>query len=426
MVTIKSIRCHNILMIAIATATAIPAVAASHCVSPHGRAGCFASINAAVNAAAPNDVIQVFPGRYAEDVVIGKPLSLVGSGRESTIINASGMANGINIDGLDNSGLGNVQVRGFTVENAKFEGIVATNARDITLSDNRVVHNDKALTAGTCPGIPAWETAEGFDCGEGVHLSGVFSSVLSGNEVNENAGGILLSDDTGATHDNVLSGNDVERNSLDCGITLASHPPAPVSGSATPLGVFHNTVFGNESSENGLAETGEGAGVGIFTSVPGAQAYDNVVTLNRLVGNGLPGVSLHSHTPGQVITGNVIVGNYIARNHADTADATTPGTTGINIFGVSPADGTIVSQNTIEDEAFDVVVNTPAQVDVHLNNFHPRSVSVANIGPGSANAAENWWGCPAGPMAKHDCATVSGANVLFDPWLTRPSRFDQR
>ena len=60
--------------------------------------------------------------------------------------------------------------------------------------------------------------------------------------------------------------------------------------------------------------------------------FGNVIINNRLMDNGLPGVAMHSHAPGQDITNNVIIGNYIAGNGADTDDAFTPGPTGINVF----------------------------------------------------------------------------------------------
>jgi hypothetical protein len=185
--------------------------------------------------------------------------------------------------------------------------------------------------------------------------------------------------------------------------------------------VFANTISGNKSSRNGLA-VGEGAGVGIFDSVPGAQNHGNVVIGNKLTDNGLPGVAMHSHTPGQNLNDNSIIANQISGNHADTDDAATPGPTGINVFGVSPVQGTTISQNVITDEAVDVAVNTPAMVDVHLNDLLGRKVGVANLGPGSADATENWWGCVRGPGAP-GCSTVSGPNVLFQPWLTRPFSF---
>ena len=347
---------------------------------------------------------------------------MIGANRESTIINAKGLSNGIYIDGIDYPRLRNVVVSGFTVKNANFEGILVANARSVTVWGNEVTDNNKSLnaSAGTCPGQPPFETAEGFDCGEGIHLTGVYYSIVSDNIVEHNAGGILLSDETGATHDNLISGNVTKDNPLDCGITLASHPPAALTGSSLPLGVFHNTISGNESSRNGLAEEGAGAGVGIFDSVPDAKNYANVVINNKLTDNGLPGVAMHSHTPHQNLNDNVIIGNFIAGNHQDTEDAATPGSTGINVFGVSPIKGTIISQNVIKDEDVQIAINTPAHVEIHLNNFFDHTLGVDNLGTGSIDATENWWGCSAGPGGGEECASVGGPEVLFTPWLTKP------
>jgi parallel beta-helix repeat protein len=365
----------------------------------------------------------VAQGTYAEDVVIGKPVSLIGHNSHDTIIDATGLANGVYVDGLDNPGLRAVVVSGFAVKNANYEGILVTNSADVTIWGNIVTRNDKNLNPAdlTCPGIPTFETAEGFDCGEGIHLSGAEHSIVANNFVFKNAGGILLSDDTGPTHHILISGNTVTENAYDCGITLASHPPAPQTGANAPFGVFSNTIARNESSQNGLA-VGEGAGVGIFDSVPGAQNYENVVIGNRLTNNGLPGVALHSHTPGQNLNNNSIIANEISGNRADTDDAATPGPTGINIFGVSPIVGTTISQNIIKDEAVDVAINTPSVVDVHLNDLLGRKIGLANLGSGSASATENWWGCAAGPGAS-GCSAITGSNIIVKPWLTKPFPF---
>jgi hypothetical protein len=47
-----------------------------------------------------------------------------------------------------------------------------------------------------------------------------------------------------------------------------------------------------------------------FDSVPGAQVYGNVVINNRLTNNGLPGIAMHSHTPGRNLNDNLIIGNH--------------------------------------------------------------------------------------------------------------------
>ncbi len=85
------------------------------CVNPGGTGGCFAKIQLAVNAAAVNDVINVAAGTYTEDVVIGKPLSLIGAGAGQSFIDATNLANGILLDGLNNPGLHDVTIAGFTV-----------------------------------------------------------------------------------------------------------------------------------------------------------------------------------------------------------------------------------------------------------------------------------------------------------------------
>jgi parallel beta-helix repeat protein len=406
------------------------AAAATLCVSPGGTKGCFSTIGAAVVEASPGDTIEVSQGTYTEDVVVGKPLSLIGANQANTIIDATGLSNGIYVDGLDNPGLSNVVVTGFTVENANFEGILVTNASFINVWGNEVANNNKSLNASipACPGIPSFETGEAFDCGEGIHLLGVDHSTVANNNVENNAGGILLSDDTGATHDNLITGNLAKDNPFDCGIVMASHAPGP--GSTAPhLGVVHNTISGNTSIHNGFQVPGAGAGVGIFADGSGVGLVSaNVVINNELRDNGLPGVAFHSHVgplfgaPPDNLNDNVIVGNRISGNGADLFDTVTPGSAGINVNsggGGTPITGTVISQNVIRNEANDIVANTPAVVNAHLNNLLGKQSGVNNIGSGTVEASENWWGCSGGPGAS-GCSGVGGSGVVFTPWLTKP------
>jgi parallel beta-helix repeat protein len=407
------------------------AMGATKCVNPGGTGGCYASINAAVTAASPNDTIKVAPGVYHEDVIIRKPLSLVGAGAGASVIAASGLANGINIDGHTSAGLNHVAVTGFTVRNANFQGILITDSSYITIVNNRVTGNDRSLNVGpppVCPGLPVYfQAGEGFDCGEGIHLSGVSHSTIASNRVDHNAGGILISDDTGGTFDNLISGNVVTGNPFDCGITLASHHFAlALLPPSTAYGVFHNTIAGNSASANGLA-TGEGAGIGIFAGPPGAQDYGNVVIGNESFGNALPGVTMHSHAPFQVLNDNLISGNEIHGNGPDS-DAPTSGPTGIVVFsdtagGAPPITGTVISDNIIYGEAIDIAVATNGNVDAHLNSLLGRNIGVQNLDGGTVDARLNWWGCKEGPNHP-GCSRVVGPNVLFDPWLTSPIHDD--
>ena len=422
-----------------------PATARSLCVNPAGSGGCYATIQTAVNNASANDVIYVGRGTYKEDVIIGIPLSLIGADADQSVIDATGRANGVFVDGFDHPGLTNVTVTGLTVKNALYEGVLVVSAASVTVSKNYLANNDKFgpvfnPSTPNCAGQPAFETDESGDCGGAIHLIGTVNSIVSGNYLTRNADGILISDETAESSGNLLIDNNVTKNPLDCGIVLASHPPV---GSSAPhfaphYGVDHNTVAGNLSTKNGV-QVG-GSGVGLFSDGNGpGRTSDNVIIHNQLIGNGLGGVALHTHVgpafgaPADDMSGNVIIGNFIAENLADTGDTATPGRVGININsggGGSPVLDTVITGNQIQDEDVDIAVNTPAQVDAHLNNLLGGKVGVANVCAfdkagcsGAINATQNYWGCPGGPGAR-GCSTASGAGILVIPWLRQPIDFD--
>jgi hypothetical protein len=255
------------------------------------------------------------------------------------------------------------------------------------------------------------------------------SSVVR-NDVEDNSGGILISDETGASRNNLISGNHVHNNPYDCGITMASHGPATsvIPTATLSYGVMNNTIAHNDSSHNGFQVPGAGAGVGIFAPFPGTTASGNVVVDNDLHNNGLPGVTMHNHAafpspaPPVNLNDNVIVGNRISGNAMDTEDAGTSAPTGINVYSVAPITGTIISQNVFDDEGIDIAFKAPVgQLSVHFNDFDTWGIGVENLGTGTVNATDNWWHCVGGPGAK-GCTTVSGPGVWFTPWLT--SRFN--
>jgi parallel beta-helix repeat protein len=422
------------------------AAAKTLCVNPGGSHGCYSTIQAAVDHASENDVIRVAAGTYNEYVTVGLPLSLIGDGANISIIDATGLAHGIFVDGFDHPGLNNVTIAGFSVENALFEGILVVSASDVTIRDNNILNNDKSpglLFTGALTGCPdqpgneVYETDETGDCGGALHLVGAVGNIVSGNLITGNADGILISDETAESRNNLIIHNTIKDNPLECGIVLASHPP---SGHTSPPfarhnGVDHNTIAENVSTDNGIQIGGAGAGMFSDGAGPGRVAF-NVIINNQLIHNGLGGVALHTHVgpafglPPDNMEGNAIVGNFISRNLPDLFDTATPGSVGININsggGGSPVRGTIISRNVITDEDVDVAVNTPAEVDVHLNDLRGKKVGVADvcafdrasICTGTIDATENYWGCPAGPGGP-GCTTVSGSDILFTPWLQKP------
>lgn len=410
------------------------------CVNPGGSKGCYATIQSAVNAASSNDVINVSAGVYAEAVVIGKPLALLGAGAEHSIIDANNLPNGILVDGLNNPGLHDVTVSGFTVKNALYEGVLLLSTVDVTVTGNHIISNDLIPhtfgSGSACKGQPAYETDESGDCGGGLHLIGAVGSVISDNFISENADGILISDETQESRGNLVVRNVVIDNPEECGIVMASHPPV---GSVPPFFAPHYGVDNNTISENVVSKNGVkvgGAGTGLFSDGEGpGRVSHNVIIRNELTENGIPGVALHTHVgpnfgaPADDMSANMIIGNFISRNGPDGDDTATPGSTGININsggGGSPVLGTVISQNIIRDEDVDIAVNTPAEVDAHLNDLDGGKIGVDNVCTldgaactGTIDATENYWGCHKGPNS-NGCSSTSGPNILFTPWLEKP------
>lgn len=417
------------------------------CVNPTGSNGCFSTISAAVAAASPGQLITVEAGTYKEMVSITKPLDLEGSDvpNAPSIIDASGLAHGIYIAGVTT---GPTTVRYFEVEDANREGILAENSTQVTLAYNLVESNDKALDTslfvqGTCPTgkicCPNAFPMDQDDCGEGLHLRGVMQSTVMHNEVTGNAGGILLTDETGPNAYNLIAYNASQNNVPDCGITLPSHAlcGAGSNDSAGCVGgpqigkpangVFSNIVSGNLSQGNGAA------GVGIFTPTPGTTAHSNLVQGNLLEDNAQGGVVLHSHAAGQDLNDNNIVGNLVVGNGTDPGVTTVPA--GIIVFAdgsatnngnpapAAPLTGINIEHNAISDESIDVFVGTKVatSLTLSLNDLSGagNAVGVNNAGTGTVAAMGNWWGCTAGPGADPACATIQGS-VLTQPPLTAP------
>jgi parallel beta-helix repeat protein len=362
----------------------VSAAAATRNVAPSGAdtGDCTSSacktISYAVSKANAGDTIVVGNGLYSEGVTINKMLILQSSG---AVIDASGHDNGILVSGAGAKGS---VVSGFAVRNATFEGILVQQTSHISILDNTVTDNDRGAAAAHPVGECAAQGEVPGDCGEAIHLWSVSYSLVSGNMVKNNMGGILLTDESGPTFSNKIVGNTVTGTGEDCGIVLASHVlniGSPVSPSVG--GVYDNLVSGNSVINSGP----NGAGVGLFAAAPGASTYNNKVDGNTLTGNGMPGVALHSHAPFQNVNGNSITNNTIASNGMDL-DAGTDGPTGISIApdvaaGASPLKTITISGNKISQETYGIfMVGVATKIDVSHNTIDagvktPVSITVA-------------------------------------------------
>jgi nitrous oxidase accessory protein NosD len=357
----------------------------------------YSTIQSAVDAASAGSTVVVCTGTYHEQVVLKNPLNLQG---EQATIDETGVKPGlvVNIPGLGSTaidaavvvGSSNVTIEGFTVQNALGEGILAAGVSsgltDVDIEHNSVVNNDKGVPpastyfecqpAGQIPG----------DCGEGIHYINVSNSEITGNYISGNSGGVLFTDETGPTHDNVIARNIITANLFDCGVTLPGHNPNALSatGARQPTvgGVYDNEITHNVITGNGVL--GEGAGVLFANAGPGTASYDNTVEHNYISDNELAGVTMHAHTigPGQFedLNGNQIVENIIGKNNTggDPLDSSpqNPGapqdkqTTGVLVFSGGTPIQTTITDNQIFSDAIGVWLSAPVTADnVETNSF---------------------------------------------------------
>jgi nitrous oxidase accessory protein NosD len=368
----------------------------------------YSTIQAAVTAAAPYSTVFVCAGTYAEDVAVAQPLTLQG---QNAVINATGKDNGVVISSS------HVVVEGFAVRGATGEGILAVGKltpslvpigapagsttgvpiSDVTITKNIVQGNDQGPPTSAYAECQASDGVPG-DCGEAIHLMSVASSIVSRNYVTGNSGGILLTDEFGPTHGNTIDHNIVSNNADDCGVTLPSHnglavDPTTLAPAPALAGVYDNTVRNNTIISNGLK--GFGAGIVIAAPFPGSASYDNVVSHNLIEGNGLAGVTLHSHAPGAFVGGNQIVSNTIGVNNLTGDSPLSPATgpfaapaqfqadtqtTGILVWSLATPTTVTIANNTILGDVIGIWLNPTVTATGASTNNEFYGVTTA-VGP---------------------------------------------
>lgn len=333
----------------------------------------YTTIAAALAAAAVHNTILVCPGNYPGGIVLDKDVSLVGRGG---VIDANGSDVGVQVLATGAS-VRSLVIRGATGEGILVGGQAGTTVAGATIMYNIVLGNDlgnptgAALTGSPyaeCNGTPAQPPAPAVpgDCGEGIHLMSAVGSVVADNQLYDNAGGILITDELGPSHNNVIRGNTVSYNTLDCGITVASHNSAGfANGAPVPAagGVYDNKILRNNLVGNGLA--GQGAGILLASPLPGGAVYNNTVSSNVLEGNGLGGITIHSHAPGQDLNGNVLADNVIGANNVDGdydfSPHVDPVPTGIIVATAGPLAVSIMG-NKIDDNGYGIWQTGPVTI----------------------------------------------------------------
>ena len=383
----------------------------------------YQTIQSAIDAANPGDIINVAAGTYAETITIDKPLTITGdtTNPSNVIINAP--TSGTDRDCFD------VQADDVTIQGFRIQG-----AKDTAGNWNPGIY----IGEGT-PGIQNTTIShnEITDCSYGIFVMRAQHVTISHNKI-----WACTADDTGYWNGK--------------GIIVYSGGDCPASDTQSyDVDILNNEIFDNElfAIELNADEV----------SPPDWTDMDVLIEGNIIYNNGGPlywdgyeayalyrGISANAYVKGVKITGNEIY------NHLPPVDDSfhSSGNSGLgirasgvkdwtirsndihdNVRGVLAYNGSVgvtLTGNNIYGNAQGIVVGNGDVGYANSNNIHDNDISiytvkdinpcgVVNLGSGSFDATHNWWGDPSGPSGVgHGTGDAVSDNVNYDPWLDAP------
>ncbi len=384
----------------------------------------YSDIKSAVVAASPGDTITVGPGVYAlsSQILINKPLSIVGAGAGQTIIDG-GLANinGTSTDGMirvHTSRDGPINLSGFTVKNFSRKNasairvgiMVRSNATNV-FPNTYPVNLSHIETVGSA----LVDTAPDY----GIYVAGIATHPeppitldhikTSGHRSNsilieDWRSDITLTDSelnegpTGSTslfigHGVPLDGPNLGKITIDNnkfigrGIAVSQTAPGRVNGGWNDIEITNNQITGLDNTDTGIAiQAPAAAGTG--------QSIESlVVEGNFIQGAGYSLSDPSHHTYGIRLTGAM-----------DTASVRSNEIIGTNLAVRS-------SSNASGSPALTVAQNRLASNEIGVEN-------TSNI---PVLAPANWWGCSDNPHNNPICANTSEnpGDVVIDTWVVR-------
>lgn len=177
----------------------------------------YPTIQAAIDNAAAGDTIFVRNGTYYENIVIAKPLSLVGENKSDTIIDGGGV---LNVAAVVEVNSDNVTVTGFTIRGSDpyIGGGIVLSANNCNISDNVVSGNNFGIRAHTSGSIICGNTITNNTDNSGLGTSGLgldvsgSGNVICENTMTNNTWGVLLQH----AENTVFKNNNLTNNVASC------------------------------------------------------------------------------------------------------------------------------------------------------------------------------------------------------------------
>jgi hypothetical protein len=381
---------------------------------------CYPTIQAAVTAAGPGNVLVVGPGTYHENVTIP-------AGKDGLVLTSRVGAKGTEIVG--------------DLTGASVQSVVEIDANHVTLgsaSDDE--HGDNGRSSanddddGGRSGFTISNTSTALSSGYDIHgvgigfgtSSGLLSGVTVEGNVVENLVGTLPATTFGRV-DGIAATNTANAAIKDNKIGPWIVTLSPTDSNVFTYGVlFFGTNLTPTVRDNSVARITEAGGlaggmpfqehegvlgIAINDATAGASIVRNQVVQLHSDGKTL-GVSASESVPNTTVD--------IANNDIDHIGSSTGSSAGVIVNPGTPSTAVTVERNDLAKDGYAIVVVANASGShANQNNFNANGVGVADA-DGTFDATRNWWGCSGGPAAA-GCDTAIGA-VTFTPWLTHPAQ----
>lgn len=257
-------------------------------------------IQKAIDAASPGDTVEIPSGIYYENILIYKPITLLGEDPETTIIDGGGGSKdgGLSAKNVVKITSNDVTISGFTMRNGEADGVVFVSS-NVAVTNNIITQNN-----GT--GIRSSKSLE--------FILNETDNIIHGNTITNNTyGGIAVR----FNNDLQISNNDIQNNG-DVGIQVLDSSNVTVSDNT----VHHNHIAGIhiwlsrncEVLDNSITDTmnvnGWGTGIKLSTTV------DSTVVNNQISDNEASGIILYGNSVRCTLEKNVVTHNCINTENA--------------------------------------------------------------------------------------------------------------
>ncbi len=252
-----------ILLLAISVWASPGTSLAAHMTVPGG----FATIQAAVDAAADGDTITVGPGNYTENVTVTRPVTLESaSGPAATTVTAADPSRPV----FEVTSSAGVAIRGFTATGSRKAGLVARGLSGARIEENVFTANNNGLMVYNATGSTIEGNAAEANDLYGIYMESSTNNVVRGNTANRNKDrGIFLT----FSHENIIDDNKANLNTWN-GITLWESNNNVITENLT-LRNTYGVVIGNS---HGNLQSGNTTIPNIYIILPILLMYLGILT----------------------------------------------------------------------------------------------------------------------------------------------------